>query len=130
MLVNKFRDSRGSLLSFLLSELPFTPCRIYVLNFSDIDIHRGGHAHYNLKQMLVCLKGRVELAIEKDGEQQSVILSEGDTYLILPISWRDIKSMSSNCSLMVICDQPYDETDYIRDYKTFKSQRINDDNDK
>jgi hypothetical protein len=39
--------------------------------------------------------------------------------LIESFMWREMHDFSDNCVLMVLADQLYDESDYIREYNEF-----------
>ena len=40
--------------------------------------------------------------------------------LINSFIWREMTDFSDDCVLMVLADMEYEESDYIRDYSTFK----------
>lgn len=39
--------------------------------------------------------------------------------VINKMMWREMHDFSPDCVLLVLADKHYDETDYIRDYKSF-----------
>jgi hypothetical protein len=44
---------------------------------------------------------------------------EGSGLKISPGLWRNILNFSENAVIGVLCDSPYDEGDYIRDYEEY-----------
>ena len=55
------------------------------------------------------------------GGETSVLLDSAlKGVLIGPGVWRVMRNFSSDCVLLVLADQHYDEADYIRDYEEFK----------
>jgi len=44
--------------------------------------------------------------------------------LIESFIWREMYDFSEDCVLMVLADQLYTETDYVRDYDTFLTAAV------
>ena len=44
-----------------------------------------------------------------------------DAIIIRPGIWREMSEFSADCVLLVLASETYDESDYIRDYQTFKN---------
>ena len=66
----KIGDERGSLVSLEQNgNIPFKIKRIYYIFDTQSDVSRGFHAHYNLEQIAICLKGNVTFLID-DGERK------------------------------------------------------------
>ena len=50
------------------------------------------------------------------------MLNKPDSGLYIPTGiWREIKNFSSGAVCLVLASTEFDETEYIRDYKKFKS---------
>ena len=83
-------------------------------------VSRGFHAHRNLKQIAVCLTGSCRFVLDNGKVKEEVIL-EGATngLLIEDLVWREMHDFSSDCVLLVLASEHYDELDYIRDYDVF-----------
>ena len=56
--------------------------------------------------------GECETSVLLDSAQKGVLIGPG--------VWRVMRNFSSDCVLLVLADQHYDEADYIRDYEEFK----------
>lgn len=100
--------------------LPFPVNRIYWTYFTPEDVERGGHAHYNLEQILIAVAGKITVGIElTNGQKFEFILDNPDRGLYIPKSaWRTLK-YTHNAVQLCIASRAYEESDYIRDYDTF-----------
>ena len=85
---------------------------------------RGRHAHKSLHQMLICLNGTVRVDYD-DGESTAVaVLDRPDVGLLIPPGiWAEQSYANTNTVLLVLCDAPFDEADYLRDYDEFMAYR-------
>ena len=102
------------------AELPFEPKRIYWLTNVDDHKSRGHHAHKKLRQYFVVVNGSVDIFLTDGVKEFSTTLhSDGNGILLSPGLWREIRNFSANAVLLVVCDQPYSEEDYIRDFSSF-----------
>jgi len=81
---------------------------------------RGGHAHKKQIQFMVCLKGCCQLDFYDGYRKKSYKLDNNQKGIMVPSGiWANQKYIKNNTMLLVLCDKPYDEQDYIRDYKEF-----------
>ncbi|MEZ9345012.1 sugar 3,4-ketoisomerase [Vibrio cyclitrophicus] len=114
-------DERGSLISLeQYSSIPFGIKRIYYIFDTLNGVSRGFHAHYNLEQVAICIKGSVTFLIDDGERKEHVTLSSPDVGLhIKGLKWREMHDFSEDCVLMVVASDLYDEADYIRDYDSF-----------
>jgi len=114
-------DARGSLIA--LEEhhnVPFDVKRVYYIFGTGEGVRRGFHAHKNLKQLAICTSGSCQFLLD-DGKIQNHVQLNSPTQglLIEGLIWREMYDFSADCVLMVLADNYYDESDYIRDYTTF-----------
>lgn len=100
--------------------IPFEVKRVYWTYYTPQDVTRGGHAHYDLEQVIVAVSGMITFMTEDlQGRKEEFILDTPDKGLYIPkLIWRDIK-FSHNAVLLCMASEKYNESDYIRDYKTF-----------
>jgi dTDP-4-dehydrorhamnose 3,5-epimerase-like enzyme len=100
---------------------PFHISRVFNVR-ADKDSIRGQHAHSECTQLLVCTNGSIEVSCD-DGETQSIhILNKPYRgLLILPGVWAEQKYLKNSSILTVLCDQPFNEEEYIRNYDEFKN---------
>ncbi|MFN4915157.1 MAG: sugar 3,4-ketoisomerase [Sphingomonadales bacterium] len=101
--------------------LPFIPQRIYWTYFTPEDVVRGHHAHYELEQILVAVSGKIEVQIEtRQSKKYHFVLDSPNTGLYIPkMCWRILK-YSHNAVQMCMASMEYKESDYIREYDSFK----------
>lgn len=117
----RIHDDRGNL-TFVEAErhVPFDIRRVYYLYDVPGGEQRAGHAHRELKQLVIAVNGSFDVLLD-DGEQRRVVqLNRGYQGLLMENTvWREIHNFSSGAVCLVMASLPYDESDYIRDYATF-----------
>ena len=114
-------DSRGSLIALETFEnIPFDVKRVYYIFDTLSGVSRGFHAHQNLKQVLICVKGSCRILLDDGNSKDNIILDSPQTGLLIEsLVWREMHDFSEDCVLLVLASEYYDETDYIRDYDNF-----------
>lgn len=115
-------DNRGSLVALESNEtIPFDIKRVYYLFSTKQDVTRGLHAHLALKQVMLCVTGSCKVLLD-DGIARETVYLDSPTkgLLVESLVWREMSQFSSDCVLLVIANELYDEEDYIRDYERFK----------
>lgn len=114
-------DDRGSLIALEENHnVPFDVKRVYYIFGTGEGVRRGFHAHKNLKQLAICTSGSCSFLLDDGKVQNHVQLnSPAQGLLIEGLIWREMYDFSTDCVLMVLADNYYDESDYIRDYTTF-----------
>ena len=117
-------DSRGSLIALeQLKEVPFEIKRIYYIFNTKERVERGFHAHKDLKQMAIAVKGSCTFVLDDGKNREEIVLDTPDKALFIEgVIWREMKEFSDDCVLLVLASEYYDESDYIRDYKEFLQQ--------
>ncbi|BCU54945.1 sugar 3,4-ketoisomerase [Enterobacter kobei] len=115
-------DERGALVSLEReNNIPFDIRRVYYIFDTKVGVTRGFHAHRKLKQVAIAVKGSCRFILDDGIERVSVILDDPAQGLFInSFIWREMTDFSEDCVLMVIADMEYEESDYIRDYATFK----------
>jgi dTDP-4-dehydrorhamnose 3,5-epimerase-like enzyme len=105
-----------------LKNIPFEIKRVYWTYYTPQDVTRGGHAHRKLEQLIFAVSGRIEFnTINLEGTEETFILDSPAKGLYLPrLIWRDIK-FSHSAVLLCLASEPYDESDYFRNYQDFKN---------
>jgi len=114
-------DNRGSLIALEEnSTIPFGVKRVYYIFNTRKNERRGYHAHINLKQVAICVKGSCKFLIDDGCERQTILLDSPEKGLLIEgLVWREMYDFSSDCVLLVLASELYDEDDYIRDYQKF-----------
>jgi hypothetical protein len=115
-------DSRGNLTFFekMASDI-FEIKRIFYLYQIPLNSLRGGHAHYNCKQLIIPIAGSFNVTITtKNHEIKNYILETPEKGLYVPeMSWVVLDNFSNDAVCLVLADQYYEEADYIRDFNNF-----------
>ncbi len=114
-------DERGILISLEENlNIPFTIRRCYFMYNLMPGVRRGYHAHKTLRQVLVCVRGSCRILLDDGTEQATVLLDRPNLGLYITAdTWREMYDFSEDAVLMVLADQLYDESDYIRNYDAF-----------
>lgn len=114
-------DERGALIALEQGKnIPFEIKRVYYMYKTLEGVRRGFHAHKNLKQVAIAVRGTCRFLLD-DGKERIELLLDNPAQGVLIESciWREMFDFSDDCVLMVLADQLYDESDYIRDYAHF-----------
>ena len=116
-----FGDERGSLTVIESNKnIPFVVKRLYYIYDAKPDVPRGFHAHKELKQVAIAVKGSCRFLLDDGKEKVSFLLDNAAQGLLIESCiWREMSDFSEDCVLMVLADNFYDESDYIRDYDEF-----------
>ena len=116
-----FGDDRGGLVAIESNQsIPFEVKRLYYIFNTESDKPRGFHAHLNLKQIAVCIKGSCRFILDNGFKKEQVILNSPTQGLFIEsLTWREMHDFSEDCVLLVLASEHFDEADYIRDYEAF-----------
>ena len=115
-------DERG-LLSVIEArkDIPFSVDRIYYIYQTKEGVSRGFHAHKKLRQVLLAISGSCDVKLDDGKNIETVTLSSKQKGLAVePLIWHEMSNFSPDCVLLCLASEHYDESDYIRDYTTFK----------
>lgn len=105
------------------TEFPFDIKRVYYIWGTDKNAVRGKHAHKKLEQVIVCTSGSCDFILDDGNERATVHLDTPTQGLHIKSNiWREFTNFSSDCVVMVLASEHYDESDYIRDYQTFLNE--------
>ncbi len=121
-------DDRGSLIAIEEGyNTPFEIKRVYYIFDTKEGVERGFHAHINLKQMAIVVKGSCTFVLDDGIKKEEIELNNPNQGLLIEgLIWREMKSFSPDCVLLVLASEHYDESDYIRDYDKFLKEVEND----
>lgn len=100
--------------------IPFDVKRIYYLYDIPGGEDRGGHAHKELRQLIVAASGSFNVLLD-DGINKKVVTLNRPDYglLVVPGIWRELMEFSSGAICLVLASEKYDNDDYIRSYELF-----------
>ncbi len=104
-----------------MQEVPFDIKRIYYISKVPEGTRRGFHAHKQLKQLLFCPYGKIQLVLENQYGREEIELSDPSIgVLIEEPTWREMLWLQKDSVLCVAASEYYDPEDYIRDYSTYR----------
>lgn len=100
--------------------VPFDVKRTYYLYDVPGGESRGGHAHKELRQLIVAASGSFSVTIDDGSIKRTFLLNRPyQGLLIVPGIWRTLDDFSSGSVCLVLASHVYDEADYIRNYDDF-----------
>jgi dTDP-4-dehydrorhamnose 3,5-epimerase-like enzyme len=101
-------------------EIPFDIKRVYYLYDVPGGEIRGGHAHFELQQLIIAASGSFDVVIDDGFIKKTISLNRPNYGLyITPGIWRDLVNFSSGAVLLVLASHTYNEKDYLREYNDF-----------
>lgn len=114
---------RGTLLPLeALRDIPFEIKRIFFIRgVMDPKTIRGNHAHIRTRQVLLCPHGSFKLHLDDGTTKQRILMRDPAVgVLIGPGVWVQMTNFSSDCVVLALADEYFDESEYLRDYCEFK----------
>lgn len=101
-------------------DIPFDIKRIYYISKVPEGIRRGFHAHKELKQVLFCPYGRIQLILENVNGREEIELCDPSIGVVIDqCTWREMLWLQKDSVLCVAASDFYRVEDYIRDYNEF-----------
>ena len=113
-------DNYGELIVMEGNDIvPFNISRIFTVSSSKGSV-RGKHAHKRCSQLMVCVSGSVDILCDDGTNNIKYTLDKPNIGLMVPPGiWAQQTYNYDNSSLIVLCDMPYDSTDYIHKMEDF-----------
>jgi len=103
-----------------MADVPFQISRVYYLYDVPGGACRGGHAHKQLQQFIVCLMGSFDLILNDGRRRKTLSLNRAYYGVYIPsMIWRELVNFSSGGICVVLASLPYDEQEYIRELDEF-----------
>jgi bifunctional acetyl transferase/isomerase len=117
----KIVDPRGNLtVAEGLKNVPFDIKRVYWLYDIPAGEGRGGHAHKQIKELLIAVSGSFHVTLDNGKEKQTYLLNHPYQALLIDTGiWRTLDDFSSGAVCVVLASDWYEEEDYIYDYNDF-----------
>ena len=122
--VPSYIDPQGILVAYSRTvDFNFEIERVFIVSGYANSL-RGKHAHKALNQILICIRGSCNIICDDGNSTKEFILDNATRALIIPNGiWAEQRYNNDGTTLIVLCDQQFDENDYIRDYKKFLNFR-------
>ena len=114
-------DDRGSLIALEENyNAPFDIERVYYIFDTKEEVIRGRHAHIDLKQIAIAVKGSCTFILDNGKTREEIRLDNPNKGLLIEgLIWREMKDFTPDCVLVVLASEHYNENDYIRGYDKF-----------
>lgn len=104
-----------------MHDIAFDIKRIYYISKVPEGVRRGFHAHKELKQILFCPYGRIQLILENQNGREEIELSDPSIGVVIDQpTWREMLWLQKDSVLCVAASEYYEVEDYIRNYGEFK----------
>lgn len=119
--LNVCGDENGKLIALEQhNNIPFDIKRVYYIFDTKTSVSRGFHAHKNLEQVVVCVKGSCEFILDDGKCRETILMDRPEVGLYIKSNtWREMHEFSADCVLVVLASELYDTSDYILDYSEF-----------
>ena len=117
-------DARGSVNFLQLGKgLDFQPKRLFWLHHIAAGQWRGRHAHRESQLLLIALHGGCRVHLDDGAVQETVTLQDPTKALYMPPwIWHELTDFTPGSAILVVASTLFDETEYLRDYETFKRE--------
>lgn len=117
----KILDPRGNLtVAEQLRQVPFAISRVYWTYDVPSGEHRGGHAHRHCREFIVAASGSFNVTLDNTIEKRTFLLNHPYQGLLVETGvWRTLEDFSSGAVCLVLAEDLYDESDYIREYDEY-----------
>ena len=119
----KVLDSRGNLSFFENSnQIPFDIKRTYWICDVPGGEVRGGHAFKDSHEFIIALSGSFDVILHDGNKEIKFSLNRSYFGLYIPnMLWRSLENFSTNSLALITSSISYNNKDYIRDFKEFKT---------
>ena len=105
--------------------IPFDVKRAYYLYDIPGGESRGGHAHKELRQLIIAASGSFSVTLDDGKVKRTFLLNRPyQGLLVVPGIWRTLDDFSSGAVCLVLASMEYEEEDYVRDYESFQKKSI------
>jgi hypothetical protein len=117
---------RGDLLPLHLGSLDFEARRIFTVSNVPKGQVRGEHAHYQTRQLLICVKGEILVTLDYGDRVTETLLTPGKSIMVENMVWDSQKFLTGDDFMVVVCSTEYDLSDYILSKQEFiEKKKIN-----
>src|SRR5690606_10953610 len=106
-------DHRGKLVALEgISSVPFEIKRVFYIYGTQAGVPRGQHSHHLTKQYLIAVNGSCQVTLDDGKEKVTYELNQPNIGLFQDaLVWGEMHNFSSDCVLLVLASEHYDEAD-------------------
>lgn len=118
-------DERGHLVVIEGSKnIPFEIKRIFYIYGTEENVVRGQHANERSSFCLINLSGKSKVRVaDTIGNEKIISINKPHMGVYIPkMIWKDMYDFSSDSVLLVLSDEYYDSSEYIRDWQSYISK--------
>lgn len=108
-------EPRGRLIEIDHAALPFTVRRTFIVDRVPAGLARGGHAHRECEQALLCLQGRLHVRLMFNQRHAEVTLSDNGAALYIGAGIWSEQQYQADTRLLVLASRPFDPNSYLSD---------------
>jgi len=119
--IKKYINKSGRLLPISFNKkFPIKVKRIFFI-YGKKKYKRGDHAHKKCAQVFYPIFGKAEITVQFKKAKKKITLTHNQNraMLVSPKVWCDVKFLTTNSIILVLCDYDYDYNDYIESYDDF-----------
>ncbi len=103
-------------------DVPFEIRQVLYQYAMPANAHRGEHARYSAEELIICIRGKLHVALESAAGMREYELASADHGIYVPpLTWVRLTTRSEDVVTVLLLSRPYDEADYIRDYAAFRA---------
>ena len=116
-----FGDNRGKLVAIEgQQDVPFEVKRVFYIFGVEKGMNRGQHAHHQTKQYLIAVSGSCKVTLDDGMQKTTYELNQPNMGLMQDaLVWGTMHEFTSDCVLVVMASEHFNDADYIRDYEEF-----------
>lgn len=124
--LSEHQDDRGRLTVVQTGkEIDFEIKRAYYFHHIPEGAKRGSHGHKRLHQLIIAVHGSFTVLIDDGTTQRAFVLDDPSVGLYVgPMLWRDIYDFSASAVGLSLASEPFDESEYYRDYEEFLQDAV------
>lgn len=96
--------------------------RVFYLYDIPAGQSRGAHAHYETHQLIIAAFGSFSVRLSDGNTEKVIRLNKPFQGLYIPPNvWASQEDFSGGAICLVCASHAYDESDYLRDFRTYKA---------
>jgi dTDP-4-dehydrorhamnose 3,5-epimerase-like enzyme len=119
----RFSRADGEIVVAQATQVPFEIARMFTLTAPKGAV-RGEHAHRRCMQFMLCVHGAVEVVCDDSQDRKTFILDRTNIAVCVPPTiWNSVVVKQDQSVVTILCDRPFEEADYIREYPDFMAFR-------
>jgi dTDP-4-dehydrorhamnose 3,5-epimerase-like enzyme len=112
----RFAREDGEIIVAQAAQVPFAIARLFTLTAPKGAV-RGEHARRRCVQFMLCVHGTVEVVCDDSRDRNNL------AFCVPPTIWNTVLFEQDRSVVTVLCDRPFEETDYQREYPDFMAFR-------